>query len=435
MTTDELLDATSDGAWVQAMLDAEAALALAEADVGVIPSAAAEAIASACDASRFDPAALGRSARDGGNPVIPLVRALAGQVHGEDRSWVHWGATSQDILDTAAMLVARRSLDLIDGHVVGLADACAALAARHRGTVMVGRTLLQPALPITFGLKAAGWLAGCLDAGRCLAAARERLAIQLGGAAGTLASLGADGPAVAAAYAARLGLAEPPLPWHTARQRVAELAGALGIVAGTAAKVAMDVALLMQAEVGEAAEPARRGRGGSSTMPQKRNPVGAAAAVAAARRAHALVPVILGALVAEHERALGGWQAEWEPLAELLALAGGAVARTQETVAGLEIHADAMAANLSRSGGVLMAERVALALAPVAGRVAAAEAVGELARRALATGADFATLLAADPLGGSLGARRITELLDPAGYVGATDAWIDRALALHQGAR
>ncbi len=429
-TTDALLEATGSAAWLAALLDAEAALARAQADEGVIPRVAADAIAAACRPDRFDVDELGRAARGGGNPVIPLVTALGNAVGAVAEPWVHHGATSQDILDTAAVLVARRSLVLVRADLDGLADACATLADRHRHTTMAGRTLLQHALPTTFGLKAAGWLGGTLDATALLDRADADLAAQLGGAVGTLASLGADGPAVAARFAAHLELAEPTLPWHTARQRLAALASALAIVAGTAAKISGDVALLAQTEVAEAAEPAAAGRGGSSAMPHKRNPVGAAAVSSAARRAAALVPVVLGALVAEHERALGGWQAEWETVTELLALAGGAAARTHETVAGLEVDADAMAANLARTGGVALAERISLALAPTLGRSAAQAAVAAAARRSRG-GGSFADELRADPDVAAVVGHSIDALLDPASYLGANDVWIGRALAAH----
>ncbi len=427
---DEFLAATGDAAWLQALLDAEAALAWAEAECGVVPGAAAEAIAACCQATRFDPAALGRAARSDGNPVIPLVSALRGEVAATARSWVHWGATSQDILDTAAMLVAARTVALIDAELVRLAEACAALARTHRDTVMAGRTLLQQALPITFGLKAAGWLAGVDDARIQLGAARAGLAVQLGGAAGTLASLGSAGPAVLAAFARRLGLAEPLLPWHTARQRISGLAGALGTVAGTAAKISADVVLLAQTEVAEVAEQTP---GGSSTLPHKRNPAVAVAVAAAARRAHGLVPVLLGALVAEHERAVGAWQAEWESLSELLALVGGAAGRTGDLVEGLRVHRDAMAANLATTGGVLLAERVVLTLASITGdqtaaRIGVDQAVEDAGRRT----DGFAAALSEHPLVGSVLSRsQIDELLDPAGYLGATAIWIERALAAH----
>ena len=428
--SDDVLAATGDEAWLQALLDAEAALAAAEADCEVIPRAAAEAIAATCQADRFDPAALGRAARPDGNPVIPLVAALRGAVPEWARSWVHWGATSQDILDTAAMLVADRVVALIDADLVRGTGTCAGLARAHADTVMVGRTLLQQALPISFGLKAAGWLAGADDARAQLARARSRLAVQLGGAAGTLASLGSSGPAVVHAFARRLELAEPVLPWHTARQRVAGLAGALGTVAGTAAKICSDVVLLAQNEVGELTHA---GSGRSSTLPNKRNPAAAVSVVAASRRAHALVPVLLAALVAEHERAVGAWQAEWESLSELLALAGGAAAGAANVLASLEVHPAAMAANLDASRGVLLAERVVLTVATLTGDQAGArQAVNRAADEAARLPAGFAEALLRDPLVSSVLSRsQIDELLNPAGYLGASAIWIERALAAH----
>jgi 3-carboxy-cis,cis-muconate cycloisomerase len=438
VVSDAMAAVTADEAWLQAMLDAEAALAWAEEAAGVVPAGTAGRIAAACRAERFDPAELGRQARAGGNPVIPLVAALTRAVGGDAGGWVHWGATSQDILDTAQMLVSVRALSVIDRALTDLAAACAAQAEAHRRTLMAGRTLLQQALPVTFGLCAAGWLTGVVGARAGLRAAGSALPAQLGGAAGTLASLGDHGPAVVAAFADHLGLAEPVLPWHTARQPVAALAAALGVVAGTAAKVSGDVALLMQTELAEVSEPAEPGRGGSSTLPHKRNPVAAAAVGSAARQATALVPVLLGALVAEHQRPVGAWQAEWEPLSRLLALAGSAGEQTAMTVAGLEVHVGAMRANLDRTGGLLLAERVTLALAvrtddgtPV-GRPAARSAVEHACRSALASGRDLADALADDPLAGRLlPAAQIRELLDPVGYLGSTDVWIDRALAAH----
>lgn len=433
VTTDDLLDATGDGAWLAALLDAEAALARAEARTGVIPAAAAEAITRACRAGGFDAAEIGRAARGGGNPVIPLVARLAQEVPPDARDWVHWGATSQDILDTAAVLVAGRAGRLIASDLGRLADGCAALAERHRDTLLTGRTLLQPALPITFGLKAAGWLTGVTDCRRSLDAALSGLAVQLGGAAGTLASLGPDGPSVLAAFAAELGLPEPVMPWHSSRQRVAALAGALGSAAGTAAKISGDVALLMQQEVAEASEPAAPGRGGSSTLPQKRNPVGAAAVGAAARRAIALVGLYYESLAGEHERHLTSWPVEWQSLGDLLSLAGGAVARTAETVEGLEVDAAAMVRRAEGLAGALLSERVSLVLAGRMGRSRAGAAVAEAARRAAdTTAASFAEALLADPAVASvLTGSELERLLDPRGYLGASDTWIDRAVAQH----
>jgi 3-carboxy-cis,cis-muconate cycloisomerase len=433
ITSDQLLYATDDRAWLQALLDVEAALAGAEADLAIIPMAAAEIITTFCTAGgaadRFDPGQLGRAARLGGNPVIPLVEALTSALPPEARGWVHWGATSQDVLDTAAMLLTRRALGIIAADLRGLADGCAALADRYRTALMAGRTLLQQALPITFGLKAAGWLIGTLDTHERVADVRSRLPIQLGGAAGTLAALGTDGPAVAARLASRLELAEPLIPWHTRRQRVAEVGATLGLVAGHAAKVAIDVALLMQTEVAEAFEPADPGRGGSSTLPQKRNPVGAAATSAAARRAHALMSVLFTGMVQEHERAVGGWQAEWETLTELLRLAGGAAGRVRETIQGLEVDPEAMRANLDRSDGLLMAERVTLALARHMDRSEARRCV----QRAARSGVSFRAGLLSDPaIASALSAEEVDQLLDPAGYLGATSTFIDRALQAHR---
>jgi 3-carboxy-cis,cis-muconate cycloisomerase len=428
--SDDVLAATGDSAWLQALLDSEAALARAEADCGVIPGVAAEAIAATCQAARFDPEALGRAARRDGNPVIPLVTALRAAVSGPAASWVHWGATSQDILDTAAMLVASRALAPIDAALQRSAEGCAGLARAHGDLVMAGRTLLQQALPISFGLKAAGWLAGLDDARAQLELARSRLAVQLGGAAGTLASLGSAGPAVLHAFADRLDLAEPVLPWHTARQRVSGLAGALGTVAGTAAKICTDVVLLAQNEVGEMTEAAA---GGSSALPQKRNPATAISVLAASRRALALVPVLQAALVAEHERAIGGWQSEWESLSQLLALAGGAAAGAAHVVESLEVHPVAMAANLDASGGLLLAERVVLTVAAVTGNQAEArQAVNQAVEASARQPTGFARALARDPVVSSvLSPSQIDDLLDPAGYLGASHIWIERALAAH----
>lgn len=435
VTTDDLLAATGDGAWVRAMLDVEAALARVEARHGVIPPDAAAAIGAGCDAARVDLDELGRAARAGGNPVIPLVALLRDSVAPGARDWVHWGATSQDVLDTAAMLIVARSLPLIDADLAQLATGCADLAETHRSTPMAGRTLLQQALPITFGQKAAGWLVAVLDARADLGAVGPRLAVQLGGAAGTLASLGAAGPEVLRSLAHDLGLAEPVLPWHTDRTRVAEVASALGLVAGTGAKIAFDVALMMQTEIAEVQEPAAPGRGGSSTLPHKRNPVGAAAVGAAERHATSLVGLLLAGMVQEHERAVGAWQAEWQALGSLLRLAGGIAARVRETVVGLEVSAEAMARNLSQSGGLLLSERVVIALAPAAGRDAAHGAVQRAGERCSASGRSFADELLAEPaVRDHLSAAEVAELLDPLGYLGSAELFVDRALAAYRSA-
>jgi 3-carboxy-cis,cis-muconate cycloisomerase len=428
----------TDRAFLQAMLDAERALAAASAKAGIVPEAAAAAIAAACRADRFDPADLGRRAAAAGNPVVPLVRDLTTAVEraaGPDAArWVHHGATSQDVLDTAASLVAARALGPVLDDLDAAAGAAASLAGTHRATVMAARTLGQQALPTTFGAKAAGWLAALDQAAAGLDRVRRgRLAAQLGGAAGTLASLGPEGVAVAGRFAAELGLCEPALPWHTDRVRVAELAGALGTAAGAMGKVALDVTLLAQTELGEVTEAAGDGRGGSSTLPHKRNPVGAVLIRAAALRAPGLVATLLAAMAQEQERAAGAWHAEWQPHAELLRLVGAAAARTRELLGGLQVHPDRMRANLEASGGLLLAERVAGALAGRLGRVAANDLVGRLARQAAEGGRPFREVLAADPqVGQQLDQAAVDRLLDPTGYLGSAAAFVDRALAAHR---
>jgi 3-carboxy-cis,cis-muconate cycloisomerase len=333
---DELRRAVSGRAWLQAMLDAERALARAEARAGVLSDEEADGIAAACDVARYDVARIAVEARTAGNPAEPLARVLR-EASGVERA--HWGATSQDVLDTAAMLVARDARALIETELQGLARACATLADEHRGTVMAARTLLQQAVPTTFGLKSAGWLVGVLDARRRLLALE--LPAQLGGAAGTLALLGDRGPEVARLYAEELGLAARVLPWHTLRAPVVELGGALDLTAGAAAKIALDIVLLAQDEVGEVTVSAG---GVSSTMPHKRNPTGAVLAQACARRVHAVV----GALTMEHEheRAAGAWHAEWQTLADALAFTGGAAAWARSTVEGLGVNVERMRENI-----------------------------------------------------------------------------------------
>jgi 3-carboxy-cis,cis-muconate cycloisomerase len=328
----------SDEAWLDALLTVEATLARAEAEAGLIPPHAAEAIAKACRPERFDIAALGAAAAESGNPVIPLVAALRDAVGPDVAPSIHYGATSQDILDTATMLLAKRAVSALLMDLDRAATAAADLARTHRDTVMAGRTLLQQAVPVTFGLLAAGWLTGLRAAQEGLR--RIRFAAQLGGPAGTLAGLGPDLPE---RFAAALGLTAPVLPWHTDRTRIAELAGALGTACGAVAKVARDVTLLAQTEIGEVAE----GRpGGSSSMPHKRNPVAAVSALAAAAQAPGLVATLLATMPQELQRAAGGWHAEWRPLRELLTATGSAAAWLCDCLQNLVVHPDRMRANL-----------------------------------------------------------------------------------------
>jgi 3-carboxy-cis,cis-muconate cycloisomerase len=426
--------AVSDIAWVQAMLDVEAGIARAEARLGLIPAEAAERIAARCRAEGFDIEQLGRDAVPVGNPVIPLVRALTESVPEDAAAYVHWGATSQDVLDTATALVARGALGLLADDLEAVAAACAGLAVRHRGTLMPGRTLLQHALPITFGLKAAGWLTAVLEALDSLVRFRSlRLAAQFGGAAGTLAAVGPRGLEVLRELSAGLGLAEPTLPWHTHRGRIAELGAVLGLVAGTVGKIALDVALMTQTEVAEVSEPGGPGRGGSSTMPQKRNPVAATEVSACVRGVNAQVGLLLGAMVQEHERAAGAWQAEWRAVGEALALTGGAVARTREALEGLEVHEGRMRANVDLTGGLLLSEQVMMALAERIGRPKAHELVRAAVERAARRGRGLLEELVADPaVGAHLSRREVEATLDPSTYLGSSDALVDRALAAYE---
>jgi 3-carboxy-cis,cis-muconate cycloisomerase len=355
--------------------------------------------------------------------VEPLVRELRGRVGGEAERFVHLGATSQDVMDTAAMLVTRRALDLVLGDLDRVARACGELAEAHRSTPMAGRTVLQHAVPTTFGLKAAGWLVETTDARRTLRRIRsDGLAAQLGGAAGTLSALGSDGIRLLELFAAEVDLPCPVLPWHTNRVRVAELGGALAVVAGAASRVALDIVLLAQTEVAEVAEPG----GGSSTMPHKRNPSGATLARASARLAGGHASVLLGSLEQEHERAAGAWQAEWEALSGALAYTGGALDALAGALEGLEVDAARMRSNLDATGGLVAAERVALLLAERLGRQAAHDAVGEAARRT-ATGLSFREALLTDPRLG-LSEVEVDAALDPTTYLGSAEALVDRAL-------
>lgn len=420
-----------DRAWLRAMLDVEAALAGAQADAGLIQRAHANAIAEACDADYYDVTELGRQATGVGNPAAATVRALTAKVHGDAAGYVHFGATSQDVMDTAAMLVATRALALLLEDLKACAEAAASLAEEHVSTLQVGRTLLQQALPMTFGFTAAGWLSG-LDSGVARLRALKP-AGQLGGAVGTLASLGEQGPAVLTAFCERLGLAEPALPWHTERTRVADIAGALGTVCGVAAGIARTITLLAQTEVGEVFEQGPAGSGGSSTMPHKRNPVAAVSALAGARQAPGLVASLLAAMEQEHQRAAGAWHAEWRPFSELLRSTGSSVHWLRLSLERLRVDPDRMRENLDRTGGVLLAERVTGALVSRAGRLAAHDAVTECCKRSIAGEGELADLLAADPLVGKhLDRAEIQELLDPVGYLGSAGVFVERALAAHR---
>lgn len=418
-----------DAAWLRALLDVEAALAGAEADAGLFPREHADRIAEVCREGYFDVAEIGAKAVGVGNPAAPLVREITAKVGGEAARYVHFGATSQDVMDSAAMLLAKRALEPLLDDLEAAAEHAAALAREHATTVQAGRTLLQQAIPVTFGLTAAGWLSGLDAAARSLRGVR--LAAQLGGATGTLASLGEQGPAVLAAFSRRLGLAEPVLPWHTERSRIAELAGALGELSGVVGGASRTITLLAQTEVAEVAEIAEN-TGGSSTMPHKRNPIAAVAAQAAAQQAPGLVSTVLGAMTQEHQRAAGSWHAEWRPVTELFRTTGSAIYWLRTSFERLRVDADRMRKNLDVTGGAILSERVTTELAKDTGRLVAHDAVTECTKRALAGDGELVDLLAEDPLVGKhLSREKIGQLLDPADYLGSARLFVERALTAH----
>lgn len=425
---------TGDTAWLRALLDTEAGLARALADTGIIPAGRAEAIAAACDTDGYDPQALGSAAAGGGNPVIPLVREITARVRDTDAQaahHVHQGATSQDIMDTAAMLLTRRAGGALLDDLRALADRLRSLAGPYRTTPMPGRTLLQQALPVSFGMVAAGWANGLSEAADQLEQLLDRLPVQLGGAVGTLASLGTDGPAVTGALAARLGLAEPELPWHTERGRISEIAAALGRICGAVGTAAQDIVLLAQTEVAEVTEEGGPGVGGSSTLPHKRNPVAAVSALGSARQAPGLVATLFAAQIQEHQRAAGSWHAEWLPLTDLLRRTGSAVAWLATSVDRLRVHPERMRANLDATGGLALSERVTTDLIPDLGRPEAHRLVTDACEETVHSGRDLAEVLV-ERLDGIRGPDHVRALLDPAGYLGSAAGFTDRVTGAEQ---
>jgi len=446
-----------DTAWLQAMLDAEAGLARALERAGLAPAGAGEAVTAAARAGNFDPNELGGLAALTGNPVPGLARALARQVPQTAVSAVHRGATSQDIVDTAAMLLAKRAIDVIAADLARAADAAAGLATAHRDSIMIGRTLLQQAVPVTFGLVAAGWLTSLDEARAGLDSVGPRLAVQFGGAAGTLASLGEAGQRVTALLATELGLAVPVLPWHTDRLRIIDLGTALARVAAVLGKIARDVTLLAQSEVGEVSEgggPAdaradQRGadqqapaasprRGGSSAMPHKRNPVASIAILGCTRQVPGLLATLAAASEQELQRAAGAWHAEWEPLTALLRLTGSAASWAADLLPGLVVDTSRMAANLAATKGLPLAEHVSSLLAGVLGGAQAHDLVAEAGARATSAGLPLRDVLLAVPKleerlsSAGITAEQIDSALEPSGYLGATDAFITAAIDAHE---
>ena len=424
----------ADTTRVQRMLDFEAALARAEAKVGVIPESATAPIAAKCRIELIDFEKLAQDAGKAGNLAIPLVKQLTALVQKEDPEaarFVHWGATSQDVIDTGLVLQLRDALAWIEGRVDAICDRLAVLSEEHRSTVMAGRTWMQQAVPIVFGVKTAGWLGAMVrHRERLLETRRRALVLQFGGAAGTLASLGAHGIEVGKALAAELHLPFPEAPWHAHRDRVAEVATTLALLVGTLGKVARDISLLMQTEVDELAEPAGEGRGGSSTMPQKRNPVGCAVVLAAAERVPGLTSIVLAAIPQEHERGLGGWHAEWETLPEIVRLSAGALRWISETVDRLEVHPDRMGENIEILHGMIYAEAVSIALAKKLGKSAAHEILEKASRQAVEEKRHLRDVLNSDAkVTSQLRAEEIEGLFDPKQHLGVAREFINRVVS------
>jgi 3-carboxy-cis,cis-muconate cycloisomerase len=417
--------------YLQRMLDVEAALARAQARLGLIPAEAAQAITAAAQVDRLDLAALAKATANMGFPTVGLVKQLSALAGPEAGRWTHWGATTQDILDSALVLQLREAIALLDADLGRLVVAFATLADTHRGTVMAGRTHAQQALPITFGYKVALWLDPLVAMRERLAQLRPRvLRLQFGGAVGTLASLGADGPRVAEELARELDLPLPAIPWHVARDGIAELGCWCGLLGGAMAKAANDIMWLMQSEVGEASEPAAPGKGGSSTMPQKRNPIGCEYVIAQTRAVHTLVPQLLGAMLHEHERGAGPMQLEQLALGQVLLLTHGALATLLPIAEGLEVDAVRMRRNLDAGGGLIMAEAVMMGLAPMLGRGAAHEVVHHACDVALTEGVPLAAALARDQrVSATLDRAAIDRLTDPATYLGTAQRNVDAVLA------
>jgi 3-carboxy-cis,cis-muconate cycloisomerase len=424
----------SNRATLQAMLDFEAALARAEARAGFIPASVAPAIEAKCRAELYDMTVLARAAASAGNLAIPLVKQLTLLVAKKEKDaarYVHWGATSQDVIDTGRVLQLRQALVLISSELDLFAAALGELAHKNRATLIVARTWMQQALPTTFGFKAAGWL-DAIDRHRArLAETQERcLVLQFGGAVGTMAALGDRGLDVAANLAKELQLPLPELPWHSQRDRMAEIATTLGLFCGTLGKIARDISLHTQTEVGEVFEPSADGRGGSSTMPHKRNPVTSAVVLSAAARVPPLVSTMLAAMIQEQERGLGGWHAEWETLPDIVRLTAGALHHLTTTVSELELDPERMRQNLDVTHGLIFAEAVAMALAEKMPRTEAHELVQQACKRAQTTRRELRSVLAQDAIvKTNLSDAELDRLFTPANYLGVADQFIDRVLA------
>ncbi len=425
-TTEPLAEIFSDKSVLEAMLDFEVALARIEAKLGVIPENAGATIASVANADAFDVATLAHDTLRGGTPGIPFVKALTEVVRKRDpvaAGFVHWGATSQDVADTALILLLKKAQPVLIGDLARTEKFLVRLSNQHKNTVMLGRTLLQAAPPVTFGLKAAGWLAAIRYGREHLENAfNDTLVLQFGGASGTLAALGKDGPRVATALARELDLRLPAAPWHSRRDRLATLICTCGVLTGSLGKMARDIALLMQNEVDEVAEPGGEGRGGSSTMPHKKNPIACSLTLAAANRVPGLVASFLSAMVQEHERGVGGWQAEWPIISSVIQATGLAAASMAEAADGLSVDAEKMLANMDATNGVVFAERASMALAGKLGRDASHKILSDAARKSAQRGVRLTQVLSEMPeIVEALDPNILRELEKPEKYLGSAE--------------
>ncbi|POA32945.1 MULTISPECIES: 3-carboxy-cis,cis-muconate cycloisomerase [unclassified Pseudomonas] len=435
-TARNMREVFSDQGRVQAMLDFEAALARAEARVGLIPASAVAPIEAACRAEHYDFTALGEAIAIAGNSAIPLVKALGKQIAAYDQDaerYVHLGATSQDVMDTGLVLQLRQALHLIDSDLARLGEALAIQARRHVVTPLAGRTWLQHATPVTLGMKIAGWLGAVTRSRQRLHALKPRLLVlQFGGASGTLAALGEQAMPIAEALAQELHLTLPEQPWHTQRDRLVEFGAALGLIAGSLGKLGRDISLLMQTEAAEVFEPSAPGKGGSSTMPHKRNPVGAAVLIGAATRVPGLLSTLFSAMPQEHERSLGLWHAEWETLPEICCLVSGALQQALLITEGLEVDAERMAQNLDLTQGLVLAEAVSIVLAQRIGRDKAHHLLELCCKRAVAEQRHLRAVLGDEPqVTAELSSAELDQLMNPAHYLGQAQTWVERALAEH----
>jgi 3-carboxy-cis,cis-muconate cycloisomerase len=418
-TTEELSALFSDESVVRAMLDFEIALAAVEARAGIIPQGTAEAITEAANTIVIE--GLARDALRAGTPTIPLLKTLSSHTR-----FAHWGATSQDVSDTAMVLLLKRAQVILRNDCDRLESALHRISDEHATTVMLGRTLLQPAPPVTFGLKAAGWCAAVRrGAARVFSRFEQALVLQFGGASGTLAALGGRGVEIGQAVAEELELEYPDAPWHAHRDRLAALMCACGVLVGSLGKMARDVSLLMQSEVAEAAEPGGGGRGGSSTMPHKQNPIACSIALAAANRAPALVAAFLAGMVQEHERGVGGWHAEWPTIAGMMQTTGVALAAMAEVAEGLTVDARRMRKNIEATQGAIFAEKALMLLAPILGRDRAHQLIEEAVRKSRSEKRRLCEVLAEIPDA----APCLNELETPEGYLGSAEEFRKRLLA------